>query len=144
MGDAYALPFMFHYPVFDGCGEGCLLQTVYKLLLRLNSRSWAPGGCYQQSPSVAIGIQTVTRRGFRWLRRGAALSHWRGCRFLQRGVDQVLEVLQAGAAADGVAVDEEEWGAVYAEAVAFLAVLVDLRFEAVGVQVFGESRDVQV
>ncbi len=64
--------------------------------------------------------------------------------FFQGGVDQVLEVLQACAAADGVAVDEEERRAVYAQAVAFLAVLVDLGFEAVGVQVFGEARDVQV
>jgi hypothetical protein len=73
--------------------------------------------------------------------RGVALSHWRR-RFSGRGVDQVLEVLQVGAAADGVAVDEEVRGAVYAQAVAFLAVLVYLRFEAVGVQVSRESGDV--
>ena len=56
----------------------------------------------------------------------------------------MLEGLQVCSAADGVAVDEEERGAVYPQAVAFLAVGIYLRFEAVGVQVFREACDVEV
>jgi hypothetical protein len=85
-------------------------------------------------------LTNVALSGGNW---GCGLRSWRGG-FFQGGVDQVLEIWEAGTAADGVAVDEEEWGAVYAEAVAFLAVGLYLRFEAVGVQIFGEARDVQV
>ena len=85
-GDAYALPFMFHYPAFDGCGEGCLLQTVHKLLPRLESGPLAPLGCYIRLPSVAFGIQAVTGRGFplgATVRRAIALA-WRSIPSVRR------------------------------------------------------------
>jgi len=53
-GDAYALPFMFHYPAFDGCGVGRLLLSV----------AICYGACYKRLPSVAFGIQTVTGARF--------------------------------------------------------------------------------
>ena len=104
-------------------GARRLLQTVTFCCIRYTN-------CYGTRVSTGFGE--------------AALSHRRGCRFFDRRVDQVLEVFEAGAAADGVAVDEKERGAVYAQAVAFLAILVNLWFEAMSVQVFGESRDVEV
>jgi len=60
------------------------------------------------------------------------------------GVDQFLEAGQAHSAANGMAVEEEDWRPVCAQPVPFLAIGIHLRFEPMAVQVFYEARYVQV
>jgi hypothetical protein len=65
---------MFHYPVFDGCGEAEAVTFCCNLLASVARRRITVIGCYKLLPSVAFCIQTVTRRDFRGLRSRTALA----------------------------------------------------------------------